>query len=72
MRMLHLPFCACCSFRDLSYCTHMSQAAGSSGSSVQLPTFLSWKVSDVIGYEAKTKDGRECVVKVWCKSRAKY
>ena len=59
-------------FRDLLYCTPMSQTAGSSGSSVQLPTFLSWKVSDVIGYKAKTKDGREYVVKVWCKSCAKY
>ena len=34
------------------------------GSSVQLPTFHSWEVVDVMGYKVEATDGRESVVKL--------
>ena len=44
----------------------------SKGNSVQLSTFLSWKVDEDIGFNSVKKEGKELVVKVWCKSCAKY
>ena len=38
----------------------------------KLKTFLSWGKENIIGYEVKTIEGDEHVVKVWCKLCAKH
>ena len=50
----------------------MSRKEKRKGNRVEYSTFYSWSVNDIIGCEKVEENGKNYVVKVWCKLCAKH